>query len=176
MINRFAFVVLLLFSLCSFADPNTELEKALWEKNLEGVKAALQHRADPLLLDGNRHNWIHVAVIVDFAEAIDVLADAGTPVNGRDDLQQTPAHLAANEGQVNILQILERRGANLFVRDNAGHQPIDLARLWRHTNAVAMLQAREIAAAAEQRVEAPLPRPARRSFFCCFGAGSQNTN
>jgi ankyrin repeat protein len=175
MLNRFTFIISLLFSLSCPAGPNTELEKALWEKNLAGVRAALQNRADPLLLDANRHNWIHVAVIVDFAEAIDVLADAGTPVNGRDDLQQTPAHLAANEGQVNILQILERRGANLFVRDNAGHQPIDLARQWRHTNAVAMLQAREIAAA-EQRVEAPLPRPARRSFFCCFGAGSQNTN
>lgn len=44
----------------------------------------------------------------------------------------TPMHQASSEGHIQCLKALIERGARIYVKDNRGHSPLDLAKLWGH--------------------------------------------
>ena len=65
---------------------------------------------------------------VDFIEVKDFVYSAvGADINAIDSRKQTPLHTAAREGEVQIVQLLCEKGANLYLKDHEGNLPIDLA-------------------------------------------------
>lgn len=44
----------------------------------------------------------------------------------------TPMHQAASEGHVQCLKALIAAGGKVWEKDDRGHTPIDLAKLWGH--------------------------------------------
>lgn len=44
----------------------------------------------------------------------------------------SPLHLAASEGLLECTEILVQAGADVLAKDNMGHTPLVLARIWCH--------------------------------------------
>jgi hypothetical protein len=95
----------------ALADPNYDLRMAILGKDLPKLNQALDDGANRLLCDDYNHNWIHLAVMAKFPEAIQVLEAAGVPLHGLNDLGHTPTQLAESNDQTESLRILQKLGA-----------------------------------------------------------------
>lgn len=60
-------------------------------------------------------------------EGVQYILDQGVDVNLTDDLGESPIHLAARKGYVNIMRLLIQAGANLDARDAENETPLDYA-------------------------------------------------
>jgi ankyrin repeat protein len=58
----------------------------------------------------------------------------------RDRYGATPLHWAANEGQIDLVELLVARGANVDARDNRGATATAIARVKGHLDIVELLQ------------------------------------
>jgi ankyrin repeat protein/tRNA A-37 threonylcarbamoyl transferase component Bud32 len=68
------------------------------------------------------------------------LLSSGVDVNGRDYDKRTAAHIAAGEGSVAVLALLQKHGANLSAKDRWGGTPMDDALTENKQEAVAFLK------------------------------------
>ena len=146
----------------------TTLMRASYSADLELVRLLLEYGADPEirssanetpLLAAAGHGWIDgYSQGKSFAERLDVitlLVDLGADVNWADDAGITPLMVAANMGDLDIIQYLVDRGADLGAHDlgkkNDGTfggsieplMPIDYAigvETFRPNNAIVMME------------------------------------
>ncbi|MEP7304414.1 MAG: ankyrin repeat domain-containing protein [Acidobacteriota bacterium] len=108
----------------------TALMRAAFSGDLELVKLLLAHGADPAIVSKDNETVIEAAAALGFiqgyskgrsaAERLDViklLVDLGADVNAADDYGITPLMVAANLGEVSIIQFLVDRGADLGAYD-----------------------------------------------------------
>jgi len=84
------------------------------------------------------------------------LLEAGVNVYAADDQWQTPLHLSAVCGRVELSQMLVRAGADLHATNHEGLTPLDLAQREGHSAVVALLQ--QSAQEQEQELERQLRR------------------
>ena len=98
----------------------------------------LERGADPATL--SRHEFVkvtplHSAVAAEGAEdlrTVEVLLEAGAPVDARAEGGSTPLHSAAYNGNAAIMKALFDDGADPNVANDDGKTPLDLAREQRH--------------------------------------------
>ena len=65
---------------------------------------------------------------LDFIEVKDFTYSAvGADINAIDRRKQTPLHIAAREGEIQIVQFLCENGANFSLKDDECNYPLDLA-------------------------------------------------
>jgi ankyrin repeat protein len=69
-----------------------------------------------------------------------LLIEKGSNVNARDDLQETPLHLAALHGDIDIARLLIDNGADLSAEDQWLKTPSDIAAEHGYTEFIATLQ------------------------------------
>ena len=80
---------------------------------------------------------IHRAAMNGNIEAVKQHLAAGTDVNAKDSVGQTPLHFAANK---EIAELLIAEGADVNVKDERGNTPLDLAELTRHPEIADLLR------------------------------------
>jgi hypothetical protein len=86
---------------------------------------------------------LHTAAQAGKAVSVRALLDGGIPANAEDSAGQTALHHAAAAGDVDTVGLLLDRGANPRATTPSGTTPLSLARAWRRSEVVALLEARE---------------------------------
>ena len=108
----------------------TQLHTAASRNDFERVRVLLELQADPNIRDGRgitpallaiRHNHS------DNLPLVTALADAGADLEIADNDGRTCAWWAAHVGRVDVLELLESRGADLSTPDTAGVSPLQIA-------------------------------------------------
>lgn len=57
-----------------------------------------------------------------------ILLENGAELDRRNAFDYTPLHIAASNGQVELLEVLLESGANLYAKDRENRTPLDLAK------------------------------------------------
>lgn len=70
---------------------------------------------------------LHIAVVQNDLEAIELIVDAGGDVNATDEEGYTPLHEAVEQGNDSAVHLLLRLGASVNAKKNNGYTPCDLA-------------------------------------------------
>ncbi len=83
-----------------------------------------QPSADDQLFDGVSRELFNTALLA---------LDRGADVNNKDNLGWTPLHMAAYKGNIRLVYLLLKRGANRLAYDNGNHLPADYALDAGHT-------------------------------------------
>ena len=106
-------------------DEQTPLCSAAYYGDLEMVRVLLDYKADVNLRD--RYNWAPI-LNVSWPDVIRLLLEHGADVNMlKVDNGETPLHLAAYRGRVEVVRVLLEHGANLGAQDNQGRIPLQQA-------------------------------------------------
>lgn len=109
----------------------TILMEATLEKRADLVKQLLQHRAQPGLADKDGATALHFAAQAHQAAMVQLLIDAGAPVDVQDHLGNTPLLRALStwrgEEEGNAIWALLLAGANRSLKNAHGLAPEDLA-------------------------------------------------
>ena len=138
------------------------LEERLWQASSEGdidqikffldkganVNAQQPYPEDGYLPDDLHrtthpgYTAIHLAAMMNHAEAIKILAAAGGDVNARTEALTTPIHVAAVHGRINAVSILAELGADIKAKNEFGADALRMAKLsaGRHKDTIALLE------------------------------------
>ncbi|XP_050989148.1 60 kDa lysophospholipase [Labeo rohita] len=73
-------------------------------------------------------------------EALEAIRDMGTDLNKANYDGRTPLHIAACEGQVNVVEYLLGKGVSIYAKDRFGDTPLRNAILLRHKDVVELLR------------------------------------
>lgn len=119
---------------------NQELVSALFDGNIEGVRKALSHHANPNTRIGPVTPLL-LAVILELPECVGPLIRAGAKVNARESkFGHTPLHYAGmGLGGTATIKALIKAGANVNAMNDLGLTPLDLAAGCRNECATAAL-------------------------------------
>jgi ankyrin repeat protein len=88
------------------------------------------------------YSAIHLAAMMNHAEAIKVLVAAGGDVNAKTEALTTPIHVAAVHGRVNAVSALAELGADINAKNEFGADALRMAKLsaGRHKDTIALLE------------------------------------
>lgn len=104
------------------------LTKAVQAGNPDCVKELLKAGADPLIKNKNTDDTLlHAAARVGFAEGVQLLCEAGVPVNSLNSSGESPLLLATDRGSVSCVGVLLRNGADVNLVGENVKSPILLA-------------------------------------------------
>jgi hypothetical protein len=117
-------------------------------RNVKEIDGATPLHAAVLELYGYNNPWFNG----DYTREVKMLLDAGCDVNAKEMRGQTAMHWAAAEGNVIMVQFLQRHGADIYAKDDRQKTPLHRAAKYGHVDIVAALLA--IAQANNQQVEA----------------------
>ena len=70
-----------------------------------------------------------------------MLIENGADINTRSNDGQTPTHIAAFRGHIEVLRLLIENGADVNARSNRGQTPLQAARQYYHAACVELLVA-----------------------------------
>lgn len=96
----------------------------------------LQHKADTKIKDANQSNALHYLVHYyphisrtseNYEKSIDMLLQNGIDINEQDDQGFTVAHHASLQKTTQMLAFLLSRGIDIYITNNLGENPIQLA-------------------------------------------------
>jgi ankyrin repeat protein len=123
----------------------TPLTLAISNANINLAVYLLRKGADPCI--GTRvlgQTPLHMAVSLyttaSVIELINQLIDLGADVNVRNWNGSTPLHIAARTARAHNIKALVMRGADLDLKDNQDHTPLDEALLHFHENTAVFLK------------------------------------
>lgn len=92
-------------------------------------------------VDGMNRTALMFACTGPFTKAAELLIDAGANVNAIDSQEEwTPVMMAAAEGQLEVVQLLVAKGADLSMVDEDGESSLDFAQSNGHTKVVEYIQ------------------------------------
>lgn len=110
------------------ADNFTALMYAAFEGHVEVAKLLLKEGADVSLVNNQNRNALMFASTSPSAEMVKLLIDAGSDVNLEDSVENwTPFLMAAAEGLIENMELLEAAGANIKALDVDGESALDFA-------------------------------------------------
>jgi hypothetical protein len=107
--------------------PNELLIQATKDQNITTMKEALDQGAIVNCRDAGGLTTLHLSVLHEHEEGIELLLNAGAKVDEQDSRGQTPLHMAVTTGMENLVRKLLKRHASIGIYDTAGLQPIHLA-------------------------------------------------
>src|SRR5262245_63420319 len=93
------------------AEPQSPLVRAAKAQKFAAVRSLLKSGGDPRAAEADGTTALHWAAHWDNLDAVNVLLDAGAPVNARTDYGVTPLTLAAENGSSRVTERLLRAGA-----------------------------------------------------------------
>lgn len=95
----------------------------------EVLRILLRHRADPNLFSQNGHHVypLHASLTAKFNTISKMLVEAGAQVNAVQKDQITPLHLAAQQGNIDMIILLLENGADIHSKTSMGLSAADLA-------------------------------------------------
>lgn len=110
-------------------EPENLMMSAIFQKDPYKLKELISSGQDIHKTDSFGLSLLHLAAAMDVPEMIEMLIQAGIPVNSKMGLKGfTPAHSAVSWGNVSALQALIRHGADLEIANADGKTPETLAR------------------------------------------------
>ncbi|KAK2899903.1 hypothetical protein Q8A73_013032 [Channa argus] len=87
-------------------------------------------------VDSQGHRPIHMVLSFwsspNTSSCLRYLLENRADVNTTTDLGLSPLHIAASEGLFECTEMLVQAGADVLAKDQMGHTPLDLARVWCH--------------------------------------------
>jgi ankyrin repeat protein len=102
--------------------------QAIFERNSTKLKQLIESGEDVHVKDALGFSYLHLAAGVGDVDAIQILINAGIPVNIKGGHKKsTPAHSAVAWGKTNSLQALARAGADFSISNVDGKTPAALA-------------------------------------------------
>lgn len=118
-------------------DGETALTRAVWQCQAETVKLLLEKGASPGLKNAQHDSALSLAaahernLVVSAADPdnaeyriADVLLDMGANVDEPDDFGRTPLLSAVERGDIPLMKLLLRKGANVGYKDHNGDSPL----------------------------------------------------
>jgi ankyrin repeat protein len=125
----------------ALGDGATPLMRAAKQADVAIMQLLLDHHADPALATKKGATALMFAASRsggfrgvgarasedDALKAVSLCLDRGAPVNAVDDTGQTALHLAVATGPDSIVRLLAEKGADLFLKDQRGRTPLDVA-------------------------------------------------
>ncbi|CAH9101014.1 unnamed protein product [Cuscuta europaea] len=141
---------------------DSELFKSLSEDQL--VKALALRNED-------RRSLLHVAVSSAHAEVVKILSAADSSVSGincGDEEGWVPLHSAASSGNIDIVEILLSRGANVNLKNDGGRTALHYAASKGHLRIAEILISHNAKINAKDKVGAPhcTVQPAQGTLSC----------
>ncbi|MFX0055009.1 MAG: ankyrin repeat domain-containing protein [Promethearchaeota archaeon] len=94
-------------------DPDSQLQEAAHDGDVEGARSAIKNGADVEAVDGRGMKPIHWAALRGHAEIIAVLIENGADVNGKNSADWTPIMHSSMEGHIEIVKLLLEKGAEV---------------------------------------------------------------
>ena len=104
----------------------TSLHIAVNRKSINVVGTLLKNGADPSLEDNKGMQAIHIAVLSGEVNIISLLVQHGANVNALGD-KMTPLYIGCRMGNITVVEVLLKLGANPEVPGKDGLYPIHLA-------------------------------------------------
>ena len=99
----------------------TALMLASWKRNTDGI-VLLQVGANQAIVDLYGNTWLHYAASgVGEKEALQVIIDHGADVNAKNKLNHTALMLASGNGNVDVMNMLIKTGADPDIEDANGN-------------------------------------------------------
>ncbi len=94
----------------------------------------------------DKEDWtsLHFATEKDKEAVAQLLLEHGAAVNTQRWDGYLPLHVAAQKGKKHMTRLLLKYGAQITIKDNLGKTPIDIARLFRHTELLPVLSTPQI--------------------------------
>ncbi|KAK3279704.1 hypothetical protein CYMTET_12424, partial [Cymbomonas tetramitiformis] len=129
------------------------------------VAALIQAGAEAEIRGYDSNTALHFAAFEGHSGATKALLHGGADINapGRNQLHDTPLHMACCTGFVDVVGVLLQHGAEVDLQNGLGKTPLHTATIWGHAKIVAMLAA----AGADVNLEGP------RKVTALHMAGSQ---
>lgn len=123
--RSFLLFALLCAACCSEPPAPSSPAEAIRSRNLEALQQILAAGADPQASDYNGTPLLHLAVDRGHQPIVELLLDAGTEVDARDaDSGKTPLFAAAVNGEVQKVELLVRRGADVNAKTSHLRTPL----------------------------------------------------
>lgn len=111
----------------------TALQRIAWRGDLDMATLLLEQRADPNLVGNQGATALHIASEVGQAPLVDVLLSHRADPNVRGKASgQTPLHLAAKEGHIDVAKALVQSGSHSSGRSASGSEPLHSAVISGH--------------------------------------------
>jgi ankyrin repeat protein len=125
------------------SDGFTSLHYAAFFAHIELVKVLLEAGADPAAVANNpmKVQPLHSAAAARLVDAVELLLDAGAPVDATQEQGFTALHAAAHSGDVVMGRLLLGRGADPALATDAGKTAFDLATEGQHRAFLSILPA-----------------------------------
>jgi ankyrin repeat protein len=118
----------------------TALLIAAKNRRWDVAKLLSQRNADVTICEWTCNNVLHLAAQSGHTEFVAYLLDTKwMDIECRNSKNQTPLWLAAQSGRLQVIELLLKHKANLHVKDNDGHTPLDAATDCGHSEVADLL-------------------------------------
>ncbi|XP_078732548.1 uncharacterized protein LOC144947220 isoform X4 [Lampetra fluviatilis] len=108
-------------------DNRSPLMKAVQCQQEACVKALLEHKADPTLVDSNGLTALHQAALIPSCPIAQLLLRHNAHIDAENKDGNTPLLLAMSSGDLTMVELLLRHGANVDSRNHARRTPLMIA-------------------------------------------------
>lgn len=118
----------------------TPLHMAVTSGSTDMVQLLLDRGADVNAEDKTGLTPLHIAAWWTATNRAQQLLDAGADPNLQDHFGDTPLHVAAMQGRQAMTVFLARHGSRLDVKNDDGRTPLELAKAYRQSETVHLLE------------------------------------
>lgn len=118
----------------------TPLKVAVTKEHEDAAAVLIGLGADVKVLDHRNYSLLHDAALVGSIRIIEMLIEAGVPVDSVADDQSTPLCWAAREGNAKVAELLIAKGADVNFRGTHGESPMYAASMFGRTKMISLLK------------------------------------
>ena len=121
------------------ASDSTPLRAACIKREIDSVRALLQHGADINLMDTEWYSPLHNASRHFHLDLVEILLEGGADINLKGREKRTPLDLTLLHGNIEVAQFLIEHGADVHCRNVFGWTPLHNTARFGHLDIVRLL-------------------------------------